>query len=166
MAGSTRGAPSLCGSIAAGGAADIAAAVDLALGMSITRVREQLDYDFLDQHAAQATGFFAAWLRRLDGFERMAAAAWAGAQHVLSLVHLDGAHATGARIVMAGLAEATRATAASLEDFRLFTRGPDAHVCELAADRFDAFAQAIRTIHDETAAELAMVPDWSSDEAR
>lgn len=158
MAGSTSGPGALRELVAQGDAAALSDAVDLAMTMSVAQVREQLDYDFLDEHAAEAGSFFDRWLSRLHGFERMAAAEWVGTQYVLSMVHLDQAYGSGARIVVGALAEVTAATADSLEAFRIFTQGPDAQVAEPVADRFDRLARVVRSVHDELAEVLAGLP--------
>lgn len=163
MAGSTRRTAALRELIAKGDRASTLDAVDLAVTMSVGSVREQLDYDFLDGHADEASRFFAGWLARLQGFERMAAADWAGVQYVLSIVHLDHAYGVGARIVMEALVEATRATAESLEAFRAFTQGPDAEVAELVAGRLDGLAAVLRTVHDDIRSELTLLPQRSSE---
>ena len=126
--------------------------------MSIRQIRDELDDDFLDAHADEATHFFGSWLPNLQGFERMAAADWVGTQYVLSMVHVDHAYGMGARIAVEGLAEVTRATAEALEAFRVFTDGPDAEVPESVADRFDRLAATVRTVHDEVEAVLTSLP--------
>jgi hypothetical protein len=158
MAGSTSNPAALRELIAQGDAAATLDAVNLALTMSVARVQEHLDYDFLDGHAEQATRFFANWLARLQGFERMAAAVWVGPQYALSMVHLEHAYGLGARILMDALSEVTRATADCLEDFRLFTSGPDAEVSEQVADRLDRHAATVRAVQGELAAELELLP--------
>jgi hypothetical protein len=133
-------------------------AVELAATMSVSQVREQLDHDFLDAHADEATRFFDSWLSRLQGFERMAAADWVGTQYVLSMVHIDHSYDVGARIAVEGLVEATRATAQSLEAFRVFTEGPDAELAAALADRFDVLAATVRTVQDEITGVLETLP--------
>jgi hypothetical protein len=88
----------------------------------------------------------------------MAAAEWVGTQYVLSMVHVDHSYGVGARIAVEALAEVTRATAESLEAFRVFTQGPDAELAESMADRFDRLAATVRTVHDEIDAVLSSLP--------
>lgn len=158
MAGSASGPPALRDLVARGDAASVLDAVQLALTMSVSQVRAQLDYDFLDEHADEASRFFDQWLPGLPGYERMAAADWVGAQHVLSMVHLDHAYGSGARTTVEALVEVTGATADSLEAFRLFTEGPDAQVPGSVADRLGRLAGAVRGVRDELADVLAGLP--------
>ena len=157
MVGSTSGSAPLRQFLAQGDPASLQNAVDLALTMSVAAVRGQLDDDFLDAHAEGATSFFESWLARLPAFERMAAAAWAGPQHVLSLVHVDQAYGRGARLVLEALTGLAGEAAQFLED-RVFTEGPDAAVAEAVADRLDGVAAVLRTARDELADELALLP--------
>lgn len=158
MAGSTDRRVVLRNLVAQDDAAAALDAVDLALTMSISQVREQLDYDFLDEHADEASQFFGRWLPCLHGYERMAAADWVGTQYVLSMVHLDHAYGSGARTTVEALADVTAATADSLEAFRIFTQGPDAQVAESVADRLDRLAGAVRSVQAELADVLAALP--------
>ncbi len=155
-------APSLRELVARGDHASLLDARDLALTMSVSAVRGELDYDLLDEHAESASRFFRLWLDHLawggSGFEQMAVADWVGAEHGLSMVHVDRAYGIGAALTVDALARVTAQLADTLTAFRFFTDGPDAEVDSAVADRFDRLAGTLALVHAEIAEEAAQMP--------
>lgn len=154
--------PGLRELVARGDHASLLDARDLALTMSVSAVRGELDYDLLDEHAESASRFFRLWLDHLawggSGFEQMAVADWVGAEHGLSMVHVDRAYGIGAAVTVDALARVSAQLADTLTAFRFFTDGPDAEVDAAVADRFGRLAGTLAAVHAEIAEEAARLP--------
>lgn len=118
-------------------------AVSLAHEHSVDWVTTQLDYDWLDEHADQASEFLQAWCAALDPLARLQAADWAAGQYLTALVHLDHAYGMAAVLVL----EAQRAVAArlasSLRDSWVLADGPDAELDESVVARLTGYADAL-----------------------
>ena len=140
--------------VAAGDAVSRYDALALAAGLSVSAVREQLDYAFLDDHAESGSAFFQAWLPRLEPFERMQAASWASSEYLLSMVHLEHAYGIGARLQLEAMTAAAGALAESLEGFEVFADGPDAEISKSVAARLELLAQTVRGVAARLATEV------------
>lgn len=133
-------------------------ALDLASTMSVSAVEQQLDYDFLENHAEDASRFLRAWLPRLRPFERMQAAEWVTTQYLLTMVHLDHAHGIAARLQMEALAAAAGELADTLDEFWALTDGPDAEVDVSVATALQGLATTVREVSARLSAEVAALP--------
>ena len=145
--------------MAAGDVLSLLDARDLASQLSLRAVEEQLDYDFLDEHAEAASRFFELWLPTLRPFEQMQAADWASTQYVLAMVHIEHSYGLGARVMLEGFTTATAELAEALVGFRDLTRGPDAEVGEEVGTRLVELAATVSGIHAELAGILEQLPE-------
>ena len=118
-------------------------AVRLALQHRTAWVEEQLSYETLEQLEEQASTFLERWLRALPPFERLQAAEWAASNYVLSLVHLEHAHATGAKLLLSAQAAAAAALASTLRQVGMFADGPDAELDPSVEQRLQGYADQL-----------------------
>lgn len=137
----------LRGLIAAGDPRSIAEAACVATAMSVSAVASELDYEFLDAYARESSAFFQAWLPQMSPFEQMAAAQWIGGEYLQSMVHLEDARGSAARLTLAAMEAATAQLAHELEDFWPFTDGPDTEVPVAVADQLKDLASTVREVH-------------------
>jgi hypothetical protein len=144
--------------VASGDPVSLHDALTLAVGLSVTAVREQLDYDFLEAHAGAASKFLRAWLPRLAPFERMQAAEWVTSQYLLSMVHLDHAYGIGARLQLEALNAATASLATALDGFWAFAHGPDAEVGENVAATLRQLSETVRDVAVKLSSEVDRLP--------
>lgn len=122
-------------------------AAHVALGMSVAAVASELDDEFLDAYARECSDFFQVWLAQMSPFERMAAAQWVGGEYLQSMVHLEDARGSAARLTLAAMEAATAQLAHEIEDFWPFTDGPDTEVPVAVADQLKDLASRVREVH-------------------
>ncbi|GAA1427698.1 hypothetical protein GCM10009616_05570 [Microlunatus lacustris] len=124
-------------------------AVQLALEHRTTWVEQQLDYDTVERLEDRATAFFERWLPSLPPLERLQAAEWAGAQYILSIVHLEDARRTGALFFLEAQALAAKALANSMREIGIFADGPDARLHPSVEQRLDGYADQLEAMSFE-----------------
>lgn len=128
-------------------------AVDLALTLSVSEVRQQLDEEFLDNYAEEAHRFIQAWLPRLQPLERLQAAAWVADEYTLSMVRLDNSYAHATQVLLNSLDAAVGELRQILGSIRYLTESPDSVAGDDVADNFDTLAARMRTVQQAIATE-------------
>lgn len=118
-------------------------AVTLARKHSVDWVTAQLDYDWLDEHADQASDFLQAWCLALDPLVRLQAADWAAGQYLTALVHLDHAYGIAALLVLEAQRAAAARLASSLRETWALADGPDAELDQRVVTRLNGYADAL-----------------------
>jgi hypothetical protein len=121
----------------------------LALEHRTAWVQDQLDRDEMDDNAELVSEFLQRWLPSLPPLERLQAAEWAGAQYVLSIVHLDHARRTGALLFLEAQAEAAVAFASTMRQIGMFADGPDAMLHPSVEQRLDGYADQLEAMSFE-----------------
>jgi hypothetical protein len=115
----------------------------LALDHRTAWVQAQLDRDEMDDDAELVSEFLQRWLAALPPLERLQAADWAVSEYVLSLVHLEHAYQTGARLYLEAQRAAAAALATSMRQVEGFTDGPDAGLHPSVPQRLYGYAEQL-----------------------
>jgi hypothetical protein len=118
-------------------------AVLLALEHRTAWIQQQLDYQTLNELGEQGSIFLQRWLAELPPLERLQAANWAVSHYGLSLVHLDDASETGARLYLEAQAAAAAALASSMRHVEGFSEGPDASLHPSVPQRLYGYADQL-----------------------
>jgi hypothetical protein len=122
-------------------------ALRIAQRFTLREMDEALHYDFLSDHAEEASAFLRWWLTQLDPFERVPASVWVGGQLTAAMVHMEHSYGMSAELTFDSLERVTEATAEMLDWLRWDTDGPDAEVDVEFADRLEALRPALMEVH-------------------
>ena len=125
------------------GADRIDDAVHLALQHRTCWVEEELEYDVLDRLEERASVFLQRWVSALPPLERLQAADWASSHYVLSLVHLEHARGTGARMLLDAQAAGVSVLARTMRQVGMFADGPDAELDPSVEQRLGQYAEQL-----------------------
>ncbi len=106
-------------------------------------VNSQLEHDDLDDRAEVVSEFIQRWLPDLSPLERLHAADWAVSYYGLSLVRLEHAARTGARLYLEAQAAAAAALASSMRHVEGFSEGPDAALHPSVPQRLYGYADQL-----------------------
>lgn len=128
------------------GADRIEDALQLALQHRTVWVEEQLEYDVLDRLEERASVFLQRWVTALPPLEGLQAADWASSHYVLSLVHLEHARGTGARMLLGAQDEAVSVLARTMRQVGMFADGPDAELDPSVEQRLEAYAEQVEAM--------------------
>ncbi|MDO5682521.1 MAG: hypothetical protein Q4G46_06815 [Propionibacteriaceae bacterium] len=106
---------------------------------------ENLDYDFVDQHAEQVDAFFRRVIPQLPPGEAFEMAEQCQGHYVLGLSHLD-ARNVAADLLIGSTRRLLDSVADALADTEFLADGPDAGVSAATVQRLFAAADTLRRI--------------------